>query len=181
MTVEKTKELNIETLFSQKQIAFRIDELAAEIKLAELADFVVIPILSGSFIFAADLIRAFHKHGISPEVDFLTLSSYKGGMKSTGEVTILRDFNRPVTGRKVLLVDDILESGRTMTFAKKLVMDRGAESVSVCVLLDKHSKRAVPVEADFRAFECPDLFVVGYGMDLNHRLRELPFIGHVLE
>ncbi len=172
---------DIEVLFSQEEIAERIKNVAQEISAAGLEDFVVIAILSGSFVFAADLIRAFYNCGLSPEVDFLTLSSYGGEMKSSGKVSILRDFNRPVLGRNVLLVDDILESGRTMAFAKKLIMDRGARSVSTCALLDKKNQRVAPVSADFSVFECPDVFVVGYGMDLDHRLRELPYIGRIMQ
>ncbi len=84
-----------------------------------------------------------------------------------------------VEGRNVLLVDDVLDSGRTMVFAKDLIAARGAKSIATCVLLDKVVPRAVNVAADFRAFECPDEFVVGYGMDVAHRYRELPFVGRV--
>ncbi len=171
----------IEVLFSEEEIATRIKSVAGDIADAGLDDFVVIAVLSGSFVFAADLIRAFHHYGLSPEVDFLTLSSYGGEMQSSGKVSILRDFNRPVLGRNVLIVDDILESGRTMNFAKKLIMDRGARSVSTCALLDKKNQRVIPVSADFSVFECPDVFVVGYGMDLDHRLRELPYIGRIMQ
>jgi hypoxanthine phosphoribosyltransferase len=83
-------------------------------------------------------------------------------------------------GRNVLIVDDILESGRTLAFAKDLVAARGAARVLTCVLLDKPVPRAAEIAADFRAFECPDVFVVGYGMDLAHRLRELPFVGRLV-
>ncbi len=85
-----------------------------------------------------------------------------------------------VRGRNVLIVDDVLNSGRTLAFAKDLIAARGAQTIKTCVLLDKQAKRAVKLEPDFCAFECPDIFVVGYGMDVAHRYRELPFVGRVV-
>ena len=137
----------------------------------------VIAILKGSFIFAADLIRALHEVGLAPEVDFITLSSYRTGTQSTGQVEILRDIDMDVSGRNILLVDDILESGRTLAFAKDLLSARGAQQISTCILLNKPGHRAVDVGADFQAFDCPDVFVVGYGMDVAYRYRQLPFVG----
>lgn len=128
-------------------------------------------------MFAADLIRALHNAGMAPEVDFLTLSSYKKSRTSSGQVSILRDLDLEVDGRNVLIIDDVLDSGRTLAFAKDLLSARGARSILTCVLLDKKVPRAVNIKADFRAFECPDTFVVGYGMDVAHRYRELPFVG----
>ena len=120
-----------------------------------------------------------HHQGLAPEIDFLTLSSYRKTKVSAGQVTILRDLDLDVTNRNILLIDDILESGRTLAFAKDLLSARGAATIATCVLLEKQVSRAVEVEADFRAFECPEVFVVGYGMDVAHRYRELPFVGHV--
>ncbi|MBX9926800.1 MAG: hypoxanthine phosphoribosyltransferase, partial [Hyphomicrobiaceae bacterium] len=93
----------------------------------------------------------------------------------------LRDLDLEVRGRNVILIDDILESGRTLAFAKDLLAARGASRIFTCVLLEKKVERAVEVEADFCAFECPKVFVVGYGMDVAHRYRELPFVGHVAQ
>ena len=93
---------------------------------------------------------------------------------------ILRDLDLDVSGRNVLIVDDVLDSGRTLAFAKDLLSARGASSLRTCVLLDKTVQRAVSVVADYRAFECPPVFVVGYGMDVAHRFRELPFVGRVI-
>ena len=138
-----------------------------------------ISILKGSFVFAADLIRALHGAGLSPEVEFLSLSSYRTGTVSTGEVTVLRDIESDVRGRDVLLIDDILESGRTLAFARDLMHARGARRVGIAVLLEKPGKRAQPLDADHVGFICPDLFVVGYGMDVAHAFRELPFVGVV--
>jgi hypoxanthine phosphoribosyltransferase len=96
-------------------------------------------------------------------------------------VTILHDVVSPIQGRDVVIVDDILDSGRTLAFAKNLLMQRGAARVLACVLIDKQVKRAVAVEPDFHGFRCPPVFVVGYGMDFAHRYRELPFVGKMVQ
>ena len=167
----------IKVLFSAGEIAEKIETLAANIAVAGLENLLVVAVLKGSFVFAADLIRSMHAAGISPEVDFISLSSYRKSTKSSGKVEILRDVESDVRGRNILLVDDILESGRTLAFAKDLMVARGAKRVMTCVLLDKPVERAADVEADFCAFECPNVFVIGYGMDTGHRYRELPFVG----
>lgn len=170
----------IEIVFAAEAIAERICAVARQIADARLQELLVVAILKGSFVFAADLLRAMHGAGLSPEVDFLSLASYREGTRSSGHVEIVRDIETDVRGRTVLVVDDILESGRTLAFAKDLVAGRGAARVLTCVLLDKPVERAVAIDADFTAFQCPDEFVVGYGMDLAHRFRELPFVGRVV-
>jgi hypoxanthine phosphoribosyltransferase len=170
----------IEVIFPPEEIAKRIEILAHDVAAAGVAPLLVIAVLKGSFVFAADLIRALHRAGLEPEVDFITLSSYRKSTRSSGVVEILRDIETDVSGRNVLIVDDILESGRTLAFAKDLVAARGAARIMTCVLLDKQSRRAVDVTADFKAFDCPEVFVVGYGMDVGHRYRELPFVGQVV-
>lgn len=169
---------DIEVLFSASAIARRNLELAKEIAGRDYEDLLVISILKGSFIFAADLIRAMHDTGLSPEVEFIFISSYGAGTTS-GEVKVLRDIDNEVAGRDVLLIDDILESGKTLRFTRELMEQRGAKSVSIAVLLDKHDKRQTELTADFVGFDCPDYFVVGYGMDVAHAFRELPFVGVV--
>jgi hypoxanthine phosphoribosyltransferase len=171
---------SIETIFSPAQIAERVTALAGEIAARKLENLLVVAVLKGSFVFAADLIRAMHAKGMAPEVEFMTLSSYRKGQVSSGQVSIARDLEGDVEGRNVLLVDDILESGRTLAFAKDLLAARRAASVLTCVLLDKPVKRAVTIAADFKAFDCPNVFVVGYGMDAGHRFRELPFVGRLV-
>jgi hypoxanthine phosphoribosyltransferase len=170
---------SIRVLYDAETIAGRNAEIASEIAAAGYVDLLVVSILKGSFVFAADLIRALHDAGLSPEVEFLSLSSYRAGTVSSGEVAVLRDIDSDVAGRDVLLIDDILESGRTVAFAKKMMVERGARRVGVAVLLEKPGKRAQPIEADHVGFICPDLFVVGYGMDVAHAFRELPFVGVV--
>lgn len=171
----------LEVIFSPDAIAHRLGELAREIAAGGLDNLLVVAVLKGSFVFAADLIRALHAVGLAPEVDFMTLSSYRKARVSSGQVTILRDMDLDVKGRNVLIVDDVLDSGRTLAFAKDLLAARGANVIKTCVLLDKQAKRAVHLEPDYWAFQCPDTFVVGYGMDVAHRYRELPFVGRVRE
>lgn len=168
----------IEVLFSAEEIAKRTSELAEEIALSDLRDIVVISVLKGSFVFAADLIRAFHQAGLAPEVEFISLSSYGSGTKA-GELQLIQDIKTEVKGRDVILIDDILESGNTMLFTRDLMLGRGANKVSIITLLDKSVRRKADINADFVGFECPDKFVVGYGMDVGHAFRELPFVGIV--
>jgi hypoxanthine phosphoribosyltransferase len=170
-----TRRLNV--LFDSAVIAARNAELAAAIAAAGTERLLVIAVLKGSFVFAADLIRALHASGLAPEVEFLSLSSYREATVSSGAVKIVHDIESEVAGRDVLLVDDILESGRTLAYAKDLMAARGARRVLTCVLLEKPHKRAVAIDADFVGFDCPDHFVVGYGMDVGHAYRELPFVG----
>lgn len=171
----------IETIYAAEEIARRLQELARTIAATKPSNLLIVPVLKGSFVFAADLLRAMNQAGLSPEVDFLTLSSYKKSRTSTGQVTILRDLDLDVEGRHVMLVDDVLDSGRTLAFAKDLISARGARKIETCVLLNKQVARAVNIEADYHAFTCPDVFVVGYGMDVAHRYRELPFVGRIVE
>lgn len=170
---------DVEVLFSAEVIAERNEALAGEIAARLGRDMVIVAILKGSCLFIADLLRALHRHGVAPEVDFMSLSSYGDGVTSRGTVSVVRDLQMPVQGRPVLIVDDILETGRTLAHAKDLIAARGASSVHTCVLLDKPVPRAGALSADFRGFDCPERFVVGYGMDVANRLRELPFIGWV--
>ena len=168
---------DIETLFSSQQIQDRVHKLADEITKSIGTDFLLISILKGSFVFSADLIRSLHKSGATPQIDFLTLSSYGAATESSGHIEIKKDIDEIVKNKSILLVDDILESGRTLAFAKNILSDRGALSVDLCVFLDKPGKRKVDIEADFVGFTCPDKFVVGYGLDYAHYFRELPFVG----
>ncbi|MGH6906868.1 MAG: phosphoribosyltransferase [Aestuariivirga sp.] len=167
-------------LFSAAEIAKQITVIAGAIAARKPTRLLVVPILKGSFVFAADLIRAMHHAGLSPEVDFMILASYRATTKSSGHVEVLRDVESEVKGRDVLLIDDILESGRTLAFAKDLIAARGAANVLTAVLLNKPGHLAANLKADFQGFICPDKFVVGYGMDMAHQFRELPFVGHVL-
>ena len=175
------RDRNIRVLIDPATIAARNAEMAREVAEAGYNNLLVISILKGSFVFAADLIRALHWAGIAPEVEFLSLSSYREGTVSSGAVTVVRDIESDVGGRDVLLIDDILESGRTLAFAREMMLSRGASRVGIAVLLDKPGHRIAAIDADHVGFMCPDLFVVGYGMDVAHAFRELPFVGVVEE
>lgn len=171
----------LDVLFSETVIAERVEAMAHEVAGWAPKDLMVIAILKGSFMFAADLLRALHRQGLAPQVEFMMLSSYGTATTSSGIVKIIRDIDTDVSGREVLIIDDILESGRTLAFAKRLTEERGATSVHVAVLLDKPGKRKADIEADIVGFPCQDVFVVGYGMDAAHAYRELPFVGVVTE
>ncbi|WP_310621903.1 hypoxanthine phosphoribosyltransferase [Flexibacterium corallicola] len=169
----------IHVLYSQEEIAERVKAIATKIRQDELKDLLFVAVLKGSFIFAADLARALHEVGVEPEIEFLHLSSYGANTVSSGTVTILKDIASDVSNRDVILVDDILESGRTLRFAADMIKERGAKSVRVAALLDKPMYRKADIEADYKGFDCPDKFVVGYGMDMGHAWRQLPFIGFI--
>jgi hypoxanthine phosphoribosyltransferase len=171
----------IEILYSEAAIAERVEAIAAAVVATAPRDLLVVAILKGSFMFAADLLRALHRQGLTPQVEFMMLSSYGTATVSSGTVTILRDIDTDVHGRDVLIIDDILESGRTLAFARALMVDRGARRVNVAVLLEKPGKRRAQIDADIVGFVCPDSFVVGYGMDAAHAWRQLPFVGVVVD
>lgn len=168
------------TLYSEDAVKARIDALAANIARTMPEDFLMAPVLTGAFIFAADLLRALHRIGCDPHVDFVQLSSYGGARASSGVVTLLKDFSVPLEGRSVLLIDDVLDTGRSLHFAKNMVLDRGAKVAKICVLVRKATGRSADIDADFVGFEAAaEDFIVGYGMDDDGRTRGLPFIGVV--
>lgn len=166
-----------EVLFTSDQIRRRVQGLIGEIAgNCETENLLILGILRGSFIFLADLVRGFAGHGLHPRIDFITLASYGGGTESSGTVKLTHDTGEDLRGADVVIVDDILDSGRTLAFAKELLLKRGARSVKTCVLLDKKANRAVEIEADYTGFPVDDVFVVGYGLDYDSRYRELPYI-----
>lgn len=169
-----------EILIDKAVIARRVDELVDDIAAtAEPRNLVVIGILKGSFMFLADLMRSLHRHNVHPRIDFLTLSSYGAGTESSGSVEIIHDIREDIHGVDILLVDDILDTGRTLDFTRNLMLERGARSVQTCVLLDKKAHRAVEFEADYAGFAIGNHFVVGYGLDYDNLYRELPHIAKV--
>ena len=170
----------MKTLFDEAAIAKRIDEMAAEMARDLPKDFLLAPVLTGAFIFAADLIRALHRHGADPHVDFVQLSSYGGARASSGVVTLLKDFSFDIEGRTVLLVDDVLDTGRSLHFGRGMVLDRGAADAKTCVLVKKLTGHAEDLPCEYIGFEAgADDFLVGYGMDDDGQKRGIPFIGAV--
>jgi hypoxanthine phosphoribosyltransferase len=160
----------------QQRVNLLVDEMQADCRAEQ---FVMIGILRGSFMFLADLVRDLYQHGIHPRIDFMTLESYGEGLESSGVVRVTKDISVDVRGAHVLLVDDILDTGRTLRFASEHVAAKGAASIKTCVLLDKPSRRVAPIQADYAGFLIDDFFVVGYGLDYDSRYRELPYLAKV--
>ena len=170
----------VRPLFSADEIATRVKALAAEIAGSEPKNLLVVIVLKGGFVFGADLARALAAEGVRLEIEFMSLASYGTRLQTSGEVRIRRDIEVPVTGRDVLILDDVLDSGLTLKFARDLMHQRGVRRVAIAVMVDKPEGRRAEIEADYVGFTCPNYFVVGYGMDAAHAWRELPFVG-VLE
>ena len=169
-----------DVLFTAEQIQARVDELVDELASAcKVENFAIIGILRGSFMFLADLVRDMYQHDVHPRIDFITLESYYSGTESSGTVNVAKDLSLDIKGATVILVDDILDTGRTLTFAKRHLLGKGAKTVRTCTLLDKPSRRLVPCEADFVGFTIDDHFVVGYGLDYDSYYRDLPYIAKV--
>ena len=168
----------IDEMISAKAIAARIEELSREIH-AEFKDtnkLVVVGLLRGSFVFIADLVRELD---LPVEVDFLEASSYGDGMETSREVRILKDLRGAIEGRDVLVVEDIVDTGFTLSHVIRLLESRNPARMKTIALLDKPSRREVPIKADWTGFQIPDEFVVGYGIDFAQRNRNLGYIGKV--
>ncbi len=164
-------------LFSELEIQHRTSQLAKQIALDfQEHDTVVIAVLKGAFVFAADLVRRLSKLDIHPKIDFIRASSYGSKTETSGEVIIEMDATIPLTGKHVLLVDDIIDSGFTLDKIRNHLIKKGVSSVKSCVLLNKPSRREVDFKPDYIGFEIPDYFVVGYGLDYDERYRYLPYI-----
>ncbi|NIZ46993.1 hypoxanthine phosphoribosyltransferase [Entomospira nematocerorum] len=171
---------SVETLITQDVLAKRIEELGKELteRYKNHADLVIICTLKGSVLFVADLIRHMD---IPLEIDFISIASYHGGLTSTGDLRVLHGMSTDVKGRPVLIVEDIVDTGRTLTKLKEMLAEMHPSSVEVCALLDKPSRRVVSIESEYVGFTIEDLFVVGYGLDYQQLYRNLPFIGVLSE
>ena len=162
-------------LFSEEELDKRVSEIAAEINRDYAGkEPMLISVLRGSFVFMADLTRAID----TPcNVDFMVVSSYGKGTKTSGEVQIIKDIAQPIDGRDLLIVEDILDSGVTLHYLMQILAARGANSIRLCTLLSKPERRKINVDVDYLGFEIPDEFVVGYGLDYAEKYRNLPYIG----
>lgn len=164
-----------EVLLSEEQIQKRVKELGTQIS----ADYagkepLLVSVLRGSIMFMADLTRQ-----VQPfcEIDFMAVSSYGSGTSSSGQVKIIKDLTESIEGRDVVVVEDILDSGNTLSYLLEVLQARKPASIKLCTLLDKPDRRVKPIKADYVGFTVPDAFVVGYGLDYDERYRNLPYIG----
>ena len=164
-----------EVLVDEKAISEKVRELGDRIAADYRGkDLVLVSILKGALPFLADLMRNIP---IPLRLDFLEVSSYGAATESSGVVRILKDLASPIEGRDVLVVEDILDTGHTLAFVLEHLRSQRPDSLRLCTLLDKPARRIVPITIDYRGFEIPDKFVVGYGLDYAERYRNLPFIG----
>lgn len=167
-------------LFDEEAIAERIEAVAVAIARDLGASFVLAPVLSGGAILGADLLRALYRAGADPSVDFVQLASYGNAKESSGLVRVLKDFTHDVEGKAVLLVDDVLDSGRSLAHATEMLRAKKAGRIAIAVAVTKDKPRAADVTADYSLFEAPgDAFLVGYGMDDAGLKRGVPVIGAV--
>ena len=162
-------------LYTQEELAQRVTELAEAINRDyEGKKLILISVLRGSFIFRADLARQI-KHPCL--IDFMSVSSYGKGTSSSGQVQITKDLSEDISGLDVIVVEDILDSGNTLSYLLRLLEQRHPASIRLCTLLDKPERRVKPITADYAGFAIPDAFVVGYGLDYAEKYRNLPYIG----
>lgn len=167
-------EIKKEILFPKEVISRRVGELAGQISRDyDGRELLLVGILKGGFIFMADLIREI---SVPCRVDFVRLASYGDSSQSSGKVNITKDLETPITGRDVLIVEDIIDSGFTLAYLVKVLREREPSSLRVCAFLDKKEKRQTPFEADYVGFTIPDVFVIGYGLDFKENFRFLPDI-----
>ena len=179
MTPPPKQKRSIPVLFTAAEIRERVEAMAAEIARNMQGEFLIVSLLRGSFMLTADLVRELYAMGVHPQIDFMTLASYGSQTTSSGSVNLISDLREEVKDKTILVVDDILESGRTLSYAMDLLLSRGAASVKLAVLLEKPGKLESSAKADFVGFSIPDKFVVGYGLDYANHYRELPFIGYL--
>jgi hypoxanthine phosphoribosyltransferase len=162
-------------LISEEQLQARVAAIAAaiEVDYAEDEDLLLICVLKGGYVFLSDLSRALKR---PHHLDFMGISSYGSGTKSSGAVQIIMDLKQPLAGRNVLIVEDIIDSGHTLRYLRQNLLARQPASLKICTLLNKPSRRDVDVPVDYIGFDIPDEFVVGYGLDFDELYRNLPFI-----
>ena len=164
-----------EILISEEAIQQRVAELGKRITLDFAgSEVLMIAVLKGALLFLADLVRHVN---LPVAMDFLAVSSYGAGTTSSGVVRILKDLDEPIEGRNVMIVEDIVDSGRTLDYLLHMLRQRRPSTLHVCTLLDKRERREINVPIDYVGFEVPDEFVVGYGLDFAEYYRQLPFIG----
>lgn len=169
--------MNIKTLINEKKLQKRISELGKKItEDYKNKEIVIICILRGAVYFATDLSK--HIKSNSLLMEFMQVSSYGNSQETTGELKIKKDLEIDIKGKNVLIVEDIIDSGITMTTLKQYLLEKEPESLKICTLLDKKERRKVEIEADYVGFEIPNKFILGYGLDYEEYYRNLPYIGY---
>lgn len=169
------KEDILKILITEAELAEKVKALGAQItRDYEGKNLLLVSVLKGSIIFMADLMRAIDIHA---RVDFMSVSSYGSGVKTSGVVKIVKDLDIPLEGYDVLIVEDILDSGMTLQYLREVLLQRKPQSFKIATLLDKPERRKVNLAADYACFTVPDEFVVGYGLDFAEKYRNLPYVG----
>ena len=172
---DNMKEDVLRVLLSEDEIREKVRELGGKITADyKNSNLMLVTVLKGAVVFLADLMRQID---VPAEIDFMVVSSYGSGVKSSGVVKIVKDLDVPLAGKDILIVEDILDSGLTLSYIKELLESRGPRSIRIATLLDKPSRRKVDLQADYIGFSVPDEFVIGYGLDYDEKYRKLPYIG----
>ena len=172
---DNMKEDVLRVLLSEDEIREKVRELGGKITADyKNSNLMLVTVLKGAVVFLADLMRQID---VPAEIDFMVVSSYGSGVKSSGVVKIVKDLDLPLAGKDILIVEDILDSGLTLSYIKELLESRGPRSIRIATLLDKPSRRKVDLQADYIGFSVPDEFVIGYGLDYDEKYRNLPYIG----
>ena len=172
---DNMKEDVLRVLLSEDEIREKVRELGGKITADyKNSNLMLVTVLKGAVVFLADLMRQID---VPAEIDFMVVSSYGSGVKSSGVVKIVKDLDVPLAGKDILIVEDILDSDLTLSYIKELLESRGPRSIRIATLLDKPSRRKVDLQADYIGFSVPDEFVIGYGLDYDEKYRNLPYIG----
>ena len=172
---DNMKEDVLRVLLSEDEIREKVRELGGKITADyKNSNLMLVTVLKGAVVFLADRMRQID---VPAEIDFMVVSSYGSGVKSSGVVKIVKDLDVPLAGKDILIVEDILDSGLTLSYIKELLESRGPRSIRIATLLDKPSRRKVDLQADYIGFSVPDEFVIGYGLDYDEKYRNLPYIG----
>lgn len=162
-------------LITEEQINEAVLRIAKQIEEDyEGKEVLFVGLLKGSIAFMADLIKAYTK---TCTIDFMAVSSYGAGTQSSGRVNIVKDLSQPIDGKDIIIVEDIIDSGNTLSFIKAYFAAKNANSVKICTLLNKPSRRVVNIDVDYIGYDIPDEFVIGYGLDYNEHYRNLPYVG----
>lgn len=165
----------LRVLLSEEEIHAKVKEMGKKItEDYKNSNLMLVTVLKGAVVFLADIMREID---VPAEIDFMVVSSYGSGVKSSGVVKIVKDLDVPLEGKDILIVEDILDSGLTLSYIKELLASRGPRSIKIATLLDKPSRRKVDLRADYVGFSVPDEFVIGYGLDYDEKYRNLPYIG----